>query len=193
MILSVHQPTFFPHYQFFEKVRKSDKFVFFCSAQYEKAGYQNRFWMNNKWYTMSVNHGEIPIYDKQYINSEKDWNRIKSSLPEYRYILNIFDDCFKYSTNLQNINVDIIERIWQILGIKKEWYEFIDNFIPELDKTDKLIYLCRQYKADTYLSGIGAKKYLDESKFGKAGIKLIWQKETKAVGKPILEVLKERL
>lgn len=193
MILSVHQPTFFPHYQFFEKVRKSDKFVFFCSAQYEKAGYQNRFWMNNKWYTMSVHHGEIPIYDKQYVNSEKDWNRIKSSLPEYKYILNIFDDCFKYSTSLQNINIDIIERIWQILGIKKEWYEFIDDFIPELDKTDKLIHLCRQYKADTYLSGIGAKKYLDESKFGKAKIKLIWQKETKAVGKPILEELKEKL
>ena len=42
-------------------------------------------------------------------------------------------------------------------------------------KTDKIVNICRKLGADTYLSGRGAREYLEGSKFEANGIKLMWQ------------------
>ena len=57
MRLAIHQPNFMPWYPFFEKIKNCDKFIMLTHCQFEKNGYQNRFNLNDKWYTMSVKKG----------------------------------------------------------------------------------------------------------------------------------------
>ena len=84
-------------------------------------------------------------------------------------------------------NTKIVERICNILDIKTE---ILSDYPTNLTSTDRIVDICMYYKADTYLSGISGKNYLDLNKFEENGIKVIFQDESKMTKKPIIEILK---
>ena len=71
MIITIHQPNFFPYYPFFQKMEEADIFVILTYCQFEKNNFQNRYNKDSKWYVMCVNKGLDPIYTKTYLNPEK--------------------------------------------------------------------------------------------------------------------------
>ena len=187
MIVTIHQPNFFPWYPFFQKMEQSDIFVILQNCQFEKNGFQNRFNKDNKWHTMSTKSGLVPIVDKEYINHKKDWEKIKTNLRDYNF-LDLFDNCI--SNSLSNTNINIIKKISEILEIKSK-IEL--DFPTELTGTDRLVEICKKNNAKTYLSGISGKKYLEQDKFQLAGIYLEFQDESNFIKKPIIEILKEKI
>ena len=54
MKLAIHQPNFMPWYPFFQKIQQADIFVILQNCQFEKNNFQNRFNVDNQWYTMRV-------------------------------------------------------------------------------------------------------------------------------------------
>ena len=80
MIVTIHQPNFVPWYPFFQKMEQADLFILLGHCQFEKNGFQNRFQLENTWNTFSVKKGKEPIIEKQYINPEHDWMKIKKRL-----------------------------------------------------------------------------------------------------------------
>ena len=186
MIISIHQPNFMPWHPFFEKIQQSDLFVFLTHCQFEKGGYQNRFNYNNKWYTMSTSRGLIPIIDKTYINPHHSWNRIKEQLPDKEATLSQFDN--DISDSLVETNINIIKRILNFQHLKSEIERWtVRDYKTELTSTERLVDICVMYGATTYLSGIGAKEYLNESLFEEKGINVEYQK---IIDKsPILDIL----
>ena len=50
------------------------------------------------------------------------------------------------------------------------------DYPTELTSTERLVDICVKYGATTYLSGIGAKEYLNESLFEEKGINVEYQK-----------------
>jgi len=160
MIISIHQPNFLPWYQYFEKISNCDVFVILKYCQFEKNNYQNRFFFNNDWQTMSVNKGNDPIIDKKYIQSNYDWNKIKKRLFKYEKQLSIFDN--NITDNLAETNISIIVKICDILQIKtKIVYDYPSN----LSKTERLLDLCKFYGASKYLSGPSGINYLNLNLF----------------------------
>ena len=188
MIITIHQPNFFPYYPFFQKMEDSNIFVILKHCQFEKNNFQNRFNKDDKWYTMSVNKGLDPIWTKTYLNPEKDWMRIKNMLPEYKNVLKIFDDCV--DENLSRMNSNIIFRIRDILNIETE---IVFDYYTELKGTERLVDICLRNEATTYISGISGSKYLDLSQFDKNGIKVVFQDESKMIRKPIIDILKNKI
>lgn len=185
--ISIHQPAFFPWYPFFQKIKQSNKFIFLTHCQFEKNGYQNRFNINSKWYTMSVKKGNIPISNKKYANYERDWKKIKKSLfNKYGSILNEFDNCI--SEQLCKTNIQIIKKICEILEISQE---LLLDFETSLKSTDRLVEICKNNNAEKYLSGVSGKNYLEIKKFNKNNIEVIFQKEDEMIKKPIFEVIKD--
>lgn len=182
MIISIHQPNFFPWYPFFQKIKSVDKFVILTHCQFEKNGYQNRFNFNDNWYTMSVKKGLEPIKDKIYLNPKNDWDRIKSRLPKYKSILNEFDDCI--FDVLEKTNIFIINRLCEMLNITTE---IVTDYPTEYKSTRRLIDICNRHDATEYISGIGAKDYLDEKLFKENGINISYQEDMEL--KHTLEVL----
>ena len=89
MIVTIHQPNFVPWYPYFQKIQQADVFVLLGHCQFEKNGYQNRFYLKDKWNTLSVKKGLDPILEKYYVDPLKDWNTIKNRLFEYKNILSV--------------------------------------------------------------------------------------------------------
>ncbi len=182
MIVAIHQPNFFPWYPFFKKMDQADVFVILTHCQFEKNNYQNRFHYNDKWYTLSVNKGLEPIHQKVYVRPNDDWVKIKSNLKQFP--LDQFDD--DIDASLWATNEKIISRIKSILDIKTT---IKLDYPTELNKSERLVDICKQHNATQYLAGRGAKNYMDIEPFERAGIEVIYQEVDEKDMVPIITKL----
>lgn len=170
MIITIHQPNFIPWYPFFQKMEQADLFILLGNCQFEKNGFQNRFYLNNIWNTLSVKKGVENIIDKKYSNFEYEWKKIKKRLFKYNDTLNNLDEYI--GGNLYNTNKNIIQHFSQLLNITTP---IVEDFPTNLASTERLIILCKEYGATKYLAGQGSKNYLDISLFEKENIEVIFQ------------------
>ena len=187
MIVGIHQPQYLPWIGYFDKVNKSDVFVILDDVQFEKNEWQNRNKIRNKlewqWLTVPTKYkfpeliNEVKIdnstgwKDKHYKGLEMNYSRAKY-FEEYKYIFeDIYNKDWEY---LSDINICLIEAINKILDIKTKLIKSSDIKVDG-HSTDKLINICKTVGADTYLSGVGGKDYLEIEKFEENGIKIIFQ------------------
>lgn len=180
MRVAIHQPNFIPYAGFFEKMKQSDIFVIMGYCQFEKGKYQNRFYHNHEWSTMSVNGGLIPIIKKRYINPVQDWNKITGKFPK----LLEFNDLISH--DLWRTNTAIIIKAANMLNIKTK---IVFDYPTDLKATDRLVDICKHYGATTYLSGISGKHYLDQSLFNEYKIKVEFQDEATIDKRALVELI----
>lgn len=144
MILAAHQPNLCPWLPYFDKLNKADVFVILINCQFEKNSYLNRCRALEKWWTIPVHKGNVPIKDKFYANG--------SSLVQTNLFW-IFSMCMTLGIPYSKIAVDSP---------------------TEAKGTERIIELCRSYKCDKYLTNPDAtEKYLDEKALNEAGITLL--------------------
>ena len=122
---------------------------------------------------MSTKKGLTPINTKTYLNPQKDWNKIKTNLSQYKDILNQLDSCI--NDDLFLTNSKIIEKLTQMLGYNTE---ILYDYPTKLKSTERLVDICSHYGATEYLSGISGKNYLDLSLFKNKGIKVKFQENS---------------
>ncbi len=189
MNIAIHQPNFFPYLGFFEKMNQVDVFVIMEHCQFEKGGYQNRFNIDDQWFSMSTGRKLLPIREKRYVNAEADWDRIKRNLPQYKYILDRFDGCLH--KDLVHTNGSIIHTLAHQMGMigPRKQCLIARDFPTQKTGSQRLLDICKHYGATEYLSGISGKKYLDEKLFIDAGIKVTYQESP--TNKPILQHIHE--
>ncbi|HDZ02088.1 MAG TPA: hypothetical protein ENH52_11630, partial [Nitrospirae bacterium] len=180
---------YIPWLGYFDKIDRSDCFVFLDQVQYKPREYQNRNKIRTKdgsiWLTVPViskGMGRQKICDVKIDNSS-DWQkRHWQNLKTWYGRAEFFKDHFMFFEELYaerwekliDLNVHIINFILKEFKIKAPmYYESELNIIAQ--KTDRIIEICKRLKADTYLSGTGGRDYLKEDKFAQAGIKLEYQ------------------
>ena len=139
MIISIHQPNYFPWAGYFYKIMKSDIFVFLDDVQFSKNSFTNRAnIIENKkkvWATLPVKNkigtdiSKIKIADEQWKN--KHLSKIKNSYGKSIHFselwekINILINSIN-SNNLADINKNII------IGIC-DWLDFRTNFYTSSD------------------------------------------------------------
>jgi len=189
MIVSVHQPQYLPWIGYFDKIDKSDCFVFLDTVQYKPREFQNRNKICVKggwlWLTVPVNvkgHYKQSILDVE-IDNEKAWNaKHKKNLISWYGNTQFFNTYFPFFEEVYNkkcnklvdLNVMIIKYLLEKLKTDRPVY-FESEIGTTKMGTDRIIEICQKLRANTYLSGIGGKDYLEEEKFLKAGITLKYQ------------------
>lgn len=189
MIVSVHQPQYLPWIGYFHKIAHSDVFVFLDNVQYKKREFQNRnkirakegsLWLTvpvitKEKYTQKIND---VLIDKTSHWQKKHWQSIEMCYSKAKYFkehYDFFKDTYEKDWDkLIDINMHVIKYILNCLEINIPVYLETDLNI-EGEKTTRIINICKKLNASTYLSGVGAKDYLIEEEFVKAGIKLIYQ------------------
>lgn len=189
MIVSVHQPQYVPWLGYFNKIIKSDYFVFLDKVQYKNREFQNRNkirtqngWM---WLTVPViskGLGRQAICDVAIDNSfewrKRHWRSLLicyQKSPFFKEHSDFFEKVYLSKWNkLAELNVYIIKYIMEVLGINTPFC-FESDMNISTQKTDRIVDICLKLNADSYLSGIGGKSYLEEKKFEGAEIKLLYQ------------------
>ena len=158
MIISCHQPNFLPWVPYFEKIQQSDLFVVLENVQFSRHQFQNRFEYLGKWQTMPVTKGHLTdlIKEKKYLEPSSSWANIKKSVAVRQ--LTQFDDFV--SESLAETNIGIINRLCQVLNITTPIARDVKS--DSVDTSHKLLEICLQYGATTYLSGPSGMRYLNE-------------------------------
>ncbi len=189
MILSVHQPQYLPWLGFFHKIAKSDIFVFLDDVQYKKREFQNRNKIRTKdgwlWLTVPViTKGKyIQKILEVEIDNTSNWTYEHfrsielnySGAKFYKEHRSFFESLYnKKWEKLIDINLEIIKYLMNFWNINTPIY-FSSSLNLESTKTQRIIDICKHFKADTYLSGAGGKGYLEEELFQKNNIKLLYQ------------------
>lgn len=182
------QPTYLPWVGYFGLIDIADVFVFYDDVQFVERSWQRRNKIkmpNGNWIWLSV-----PVIQKfgQKINeitvnnntkwAEKHQKSIKhaySKAPFFKDYAPIFEELYKREwTYLSDLNITIIKKITELLGLKDIKFIRSSELKVEGEKTDRLINVLTKIGADDYISGPAAKAYVEAEKFKKAGITLYW-------------------
>ena len=189
MIVTIHQPNYFPYPGFFQKVLLSDIYVVLNRAQFE-FDITNR----NKIITLEGSWSRISVPIKKgqkffeirnvEINNdqpwaEKNWDLICKSYdnsPFFNLYKATLNSVFKKNWNLIfDLNFYTLKKVLEWLNIKTKII-----FDSELDVTGKssehLLNICKKLGATKYLSGPGGRDYLNEKIFEQNKIKVEYQK-----------------
>ncbi|GBD02762.1 hypothetical protein HRbin19_00030 [bacterium HR19] len=186
IVLSAHQPQYMPYLGYFHKMKNSDVFVILDDVQFKKNEWQNRNRVKGKdgevWITVPVFHKFGQKINEVIIRNDIPWQRKNKntiityySKARYFHLFQRFDVIWqKEYEKLLDVNMDSINIIRDILKINTPMF-FSSELKINKTKTDRLVAICKEFSAKYYLSGKGAKGYLEEEKFRKEGIEVIWQ------------------
>ena len=188
--LALHQPSFFPWGGFFQKINQCDIFIILSNCPYTRRSYTNRFDIDGKWFTMSVDKvpRDTDIKDIRYTNPMRDFDTIIRKNPQESKILEIFKE--DISNSLVETNVKIIKRICDIMSITTP---IVGDFPTSEISTNRLVEICQYYGASTYLSGTGGKNYMDMRSFEDVGIDVEFVDIREENKQPIIKILKNKL
>jgi hypothetical protein len=191
MILSIHQPQYLPWLGYFDKVDKSETFVFLDNVQFKKNEWQNRNRIKtaagNQWLTVPVFHKFPQRIDDVKINTTVPWGRKHlnalstnySKAPFYDEYMPFFQETYSREWDrLVDINIHTILFIAQAIGLSNKRFVNASEFNLQEGNTERLVDICKQLGGDVYLSGKDGAKYLDLSLFEKENIDVIFQDYT---------------
>ena len=189
MILSAHQPAYLPWLGYFDKIRKADIFVFLDTVQFEKNSFINRNKIKTsqgpQWLTIPVKtkgHITTTLQDTMVDNSQP-WRskHLKSIEMNYRKTL-FFKEYFPKLEVLLNVpEQTVAELCWQQLQFWLTEFNIKTKVVRSSDlaitskKSNLVLDLCMDFKANNYLSGVLGKDYLDESSCATKGISVQFQ------------------
>ena len=190
MKIAIHQANYFPYPGFFHKINQADVFVIQDDIKFvNKITNRNKIISSSGYTWINVpikkGHQSLPIMDVK-INNEIPWKKINfkkvcagyNKAKFFHLYKDFFENLYKKEwNNIFDLNFETIKQVFVWLNIKTKIV--IES---ELDvsgqHTERLVNVCKKLGADTYISGIGGKKYLDEKLFEKNKIILKYQNYT---------------
>ena len=196
MKLGIMQPYLFPYIGYFQLIKEVDLYVLTGDLQYIRHGWINRNQIFVDGTSSNIHYFSFPIVDDDYklaINQReyKDYsgscNKLYKQLKiAYGKSINfsegmdvIFEALRNDSVNVAEVNIHSVRVIAKYLGIDTKIYatdeyeelEIRKEFIKK-GQTERIIYLCQYYKADTYINAIGGRKLYSSCDFDKYNINL---------------------
>ena len=190
-VVVIHQPDFMPHLGFFHRLLLADQFIVLDHVQFVTG--TSRSWTHRdkiktsfgeKWLSLSIRKAPMGTLIKEIeLSSSVDWVTNNLNLLKQNYSkAPFFDEIFPFITTLYDkppiymvdFNLRSIKLIMDLLDIKLPILRS-SSLQPNGSSNDLLICLLRKVHATTYLSGCGARAYMQLEKFAQAGIEVVWQ------------------
>jgi len=189
MKAAIHQLQYWPGLRFFAKMRQADLFIYLDDVQYEKREFQNRNRIRTPrgWqyltapviskgrFSQKINEVELEntaAWAADHLQAIKlNYARapfFKEHLPALE---EIYSRDYRLLADLAIATMDFLKEAFAI----KTPVKFSSEYAVEEASSARLARLCAAAGAEEYLSGAGAKAYLDPGVFSYAGIKLAWQ------------------
>lgn len=186
-VLAAHQPQYLPWLGFFDKLDQADVFVLLDDVQFKKNEWQNRNRIKTaqgwQWLTVPVRHRFPQLILEVEIDHWAPWARKHamalttnySAAPHAEELLPpLLEVLGRDWSRLAPLNLCLIDEVCKCLGISTRRVQ--SSQVPTRDDASRrLVDLCRHFGADTYLSGEGAREYLELRPFREAGVAVRFQ------------------
>jgi hypothetical protein len=188
MRIAILQSSYIPWKGYFDLINSVDEFVLFDDVQFTRRDWRNRNRIKTAagpaWLTIPVHSkghylapiNQIAVSDESW--AARHWRTLTGSYakaPYFRTYADRFERLYIEcrETQLSAINHAWISAICEILEIRTRltWsmdYQLVDG------KTERLVEICRQAGATTYISGPAAKSYIKPEIFQAAGVELVY-------------------
>lgn len=190
--VGIHQVNYFPWSGYFNKMAKSDVFIFLDEVQLSYGGYSQRTpVMSDLGEQVFLNVGVIKKghMEKQFreilINPKSVWrethyNFLKESYgscPYYKEVIGVVEPVFDKNLNtLFDVTLCSINVIRDVLGIHTPTImQSSLSYDREAKKSRLVLELTKAVDGDVYLSGSGARQYMDLQEFADQGISVEYQ------------------
>ena len=185
--VGIHQPNFLPWLGYFDKIVKSDVFLFLDDVQIPKKGSS---WSNRvrvliggrpQWVTSPISREDGYQILKDVIFSEPTWQQTiehtfrmaYSRASHFEETMPLLQNIFSYETrNLCDWNMNSISEIFSHLSIEQPEVHRSSEFGITSSSTQRLIELIREVEGTTYLCGAGSSGYLDPNLFAESNVEL---------------------
>ncbi len=187
--VSICQSNYIPWRGYFDLIGFADYFVLYDSVQYTKNDWRNRNKIKTpngaEWLTVACKTNSISQRIDETFIANSNWyikhlKTIKSNYAKasafklvYEWLEEIYLNKISNLTKISDINKCLIVEICSFLNIQTTILSDSELELIE-GKSEKLIHICNQLRADTYLSGPSAQDYLDLSLFNKNNIEVTW-------------------
>lgn len=190
-VVAIHQPNFFPWLGYFDKIARSDVFVFFDEVQFPKKGgsWSNRVKLlvsgEAKWVTAPIernysgfrNINEMHFQDDNW--REKLLNTLKTNYsknPFYDEAMQVFEPLIKNpDNNIAGYNVHAVTEVTRKLDLDISKIRKSSEFYFQESSNELLCAVTKEVGGDTYICGGGADGYQVEKIFQDLGVKLRFQ------------------
>jgi hypothetical protein len=176
----VSQPMFFPWYGLLEQINLSDTFVFYDDVQFSKGSFSNRVQMKTangiRWLTVPLKDLHLgQLINEVSINNKKNWQRsLKDSLqqsysksPFKNDMLSLVEQVFSCELDtLSSLSIATMKALLDYFDLAKQtrFYTSSDLTIRG-SSSQRVLELCQNFDASSYLTGHGARHYLDHELF----------------------------
>lgn len=189
MLLTAHQPVYMPWLGLFHKIALADLFCYFDIAQYQTKDFNNR----NK---IKTHNGEIwisvPVESKNHFTKsvgeirvvQDGWQRkhFKSismayqKAPYFKDYIGLFEEILTAESfdTLSALNFAILRLMMNTLGIATPVVKASDYKFQGA-KSDLVLDMCVQLKADVYIFGAQGRDYADVATFRARGVEPYFQ------------------
>ena len=186
MRIAIVQSNYIPWKGYFDLIRSVDEFVLFDDVQYTRRDWRNRNRIKTPqgltWLSIPVQtKGEylalikdIEVSDQSW--GERHWKTIAASYakaPHFRWFADRFEPLYRDSREprLSLINRRWLEAACQAMEIPTRLTWSMDYQVAS-GKSERLVSICQQVGADTYISGPSARDYIDDAVFQAGGVRL---------------------
>ena len=192
----IHQPDFIPWLGFFDRLLQADLFVALDSVQFV---HSNRSWTHRdkiktargeQWVTVSVKKpSRTTLINEVVLADGTNWRQDNLNLIAANYkAARFFDEVFPAVRDLYgrpcmlltDFTLSSIEMLMDMLAIRVPVVRS-STLGASGAKSELLVDILVRVGATHYLSGVGARAYLDSSPFEAKGIKVRWQDFTHPV------------
>lgn len=178
--VAIHQPNYIPWIGYFDKMAKSDIFVFLDTVEYTHGGVINRNKIRIKdgwsWLTVPVKKEDTskPIMSVRFSDDywwKKHWIALGSSYSKSEYFSEYsgyFEKLYesKKHTQLSELNIDIIKYLAKSFDITVKYIKASElQLNPEHHKNELLLDILQQLDATEYIAGTGCKSYMEDKIF----------------------------
>lgn len=186
MKVVISQPMFFPWLGIFEQMRLADVFVHYDDVQMPMgrsfiSRVQIKTATGPQWLTAPIHrpHAKALIKDV-LLSDDTDWRRKHlrtleanyASAPCWSAAKAIAEDAYSHRTeSLAGFNIHAIESIARFFGIKTV-FKVSGSYATDTRSSEHLLHLVKLFNGDTYITGHGARNYIDHELFERHGIEV---------------------
>ena len=181
----ISQPMYFPWVGMLEQMRLADVFVHLDDAQFSKGGFFNRVQLKTAagtpWFTVPLAENKLGQLLNEMRMAEHDWRRKQlatlkqtyAAAPHVEEMLGLVESVFKNEyESLAALSAASVEMLAEFFEITPKEIQWSSAMGVEGTGSARVLAVCEALGAERYVTGHGAREYLNHESFEAAGIRV---------------------